>query len=64
MRDAVTLFEQELARHNGHSATPSPFEFVGMMERDPESIYDLLLTTPRNTDSKSDFEGSCHLLRE
>ena len=34
------------------------------MERDLESIYDLLLTTPKNTDFKFDYEGSCHPLRE
>ena len=35
-----------------------------MMERDSESVYDLLMATPENTDSKFDFEGSCHPLRE
>jgi hypothetical protein len=35
-----------------------------MMEQDPESIYDLLLATPENTDSESDSEGSCHTLGE
>jgi hypothetical protein len=35
-----------------------------MMERDPESLYDLLLATPENIDSESDSEGNCHLLRE
>ena len=35
-----------------------------MMERDPESFYDLLLVTPENTNSESDSEGSCHPLRE
>jgi hypothetical protein len=35
-----------------------------MMERDPESIYDLLLATPENMGSESDSEGSCYLLRE
>ena len=37
---------------------------MGIMERDLESIYDLLLTTPKNTDFKFDYEGSCHPLRE
>jgi hypothetical protein len=35
-----------------------------MMERDSEFIYDLLLATLENIDSKSDYKGSCHLLRE
>jgi hypothetical protein len=38
--------------------------FVGMMEWDPESLYDLLLATPENMDSESDSEGSCPPLRE
>ena len=58
MRDAITLFEQELARHNGHMMTPDSSGFVGMMEQDPEFIYDLLLATPENTDSESNSEGS------
>ena len=61
---ANTPFERELARHNGHSTTLESFEFVGMMEQDPESIYDLLLVTPEDTDSESNSEGSCHPLRE
>ena len=64
MRDMVTLFEQELARRNVHSTTPSPSRFVGMMEQDPESIYDLLPMTPGNIESESDSEGSCHSMRE
>jgi hypothetical protein len=32
MRDAATLFEQELARRNRRSTTPSFSGFVGMME--------------------------------
>ena len=40
------------------------FEFVGMMERDPESIYDLLSMTLWNMDSEYDSEGSYHSLRE
>ena len=35
-----------------------------MMERDPDSLYDLLLATHENKDSESDSEGSCHSLRE
>jgi hypothetical protein len=35
-----------------------------MMERDLESLYDLLLATPENTNFESDSEGSCRLLRE
>ena len=35
-----------------------------MMERDLESLYDLLLATPENTDPKSNSEGSCPPLRE
>ena len=60
MRDVVTLFERELARHNGRPTMPESFRFVGIMERDVESIYDLLLATPENMDSESDSEGSCH----
>ena len=64
MRDAIALFEQELAGSNGLTTMPSPSGFVGMMEWDPESVYDLLLMTQGNTDSESNFEGSCHPLRE
>jgi hypothetical protein len=38
MRDAVALFEQELARHNGRTTMPDFPGFVGMMEQDPESL--------------------------
>ena len=64
MRDAIALFERELARRNGLTMTLSPSGFVGMMERDPESVYDLLSTTLENMDSMSNFEGSYHPLRE
>ena len=64
MRDAIALFEQELAKCNGHTMTPASSGFVGMMEWDPEPIYDLLLATPKDMDSESDYEGSCHPLRE
>jgi hypothetical protein len=64
MRNAIALFERELARRDGRLTTPEPSRFVGMMEQDPESIYDLLLATPENTDSESDSEGSYHPLRE
>jgi hypothetical protein len=64
MRDAITLFERERAIHNGRTTTPASFGFVGMMERDPKYVYDLLLATLENMDSKSDSEGSCHPLRE
>ena len=64
MRDVITLFERELARCNGHLTMPESSRFVGMMEQDPESIYDILLVAPENTDSESDSEGSYHLLRE
>jgi hypothetical protein len=64
MRDVITLFEQELARCNGRTTTPDSLGFVGMMGRDPDSLYDLLLATPKNTNSESDSEGSCHSPRE
>jgi hypothetical protein len=64
MSNAIALFERELARRNGRSMKPESSRFVGMMERDPKSIYDLLLATPENTNSESDSDGSCHLLRE
>ena len=64
MKDTITLFEQELARRNGRTTMPDSPEFVGMMERDPESLYDFLLDTPKNTNSEFDFEGSCHSPRE
>ena len=35
-----------------------------MVERDPKSLYYLLLATLENTDSKSNFEGSCPMMRE
>ena len=44
--------------------TPESSGFVGMMEQDPKSLYDLLLSTLENTYSESDFEGSYHPLRE
>jgi hypothetical protein len=37
---------------------------MGMMEQDPKSLYDLLLATPENTNSKSDSDGRYPLLRE
>ena len=64
MKDAIALFEQEHARHTGRMMTLESSRFVGMMERDPESLYDLLWATPENTDSESDSEGSCHSPRE
>jgi hypothetical protein len=64
MRDAIALFERELARRNGRITTLDSPRLVGMMERDPESLYDLLLVTPENTDSESDSDGSCPPLRE
>jgi hypothetical protein len=64
MRDTIALFERELARHNGHSMMSESFGFVGIMERDLESLYDLLLATPENTDFESDYERSCYPLRE
>ena len=60
MRDAITLFEQELARCNGHTMMLGTFRFVGTMEWDPDSIYDLLSMTLGNMDSKSNSEGSYH----
>jgi hypothetical protein len=35
-----------------------------MMEWDPESLYDLLPATPKNTDSEADSKGSCPPLRK
>jgi hypothetical protein len=58
MRDMIVLFERELARRNGHTMMPCSSGFVGMMERDPESVYDLLLTTPGNTDFEFDSKGA------
>jgi hypothetical protein len=58
MRDEITLFERELDRCNGHMMTLVSSRFVGMMERDPESIYDLLSMTPKDIDFESDSEGS------
>ena len=43
---------------------PNLSEFMGMVERDPESIYDLLPSTPRETNSESYSEGSFHPVRE
>ena len=60
----VTLFEQKLARRNGHAMTLGSFGFVGMMEWDLESMYDLQSMTLGNTDSESNFKGSYHPLRE
>ena len=64
MRDATSLFERELARHTGHNMKPKSSGFVGMMERDPEFAFDLLLATPKNTDSESNSKGSYPPLRE
>jgi hypothetical protein len=43
---------------------PNLSGFVGMMKQDPEFIYDLVLSTLGETNSKSDSEGSCHPVRE
>ena len=59
MKDEIVIFEQELARHNGHTTMLGSSRFVGMMEQDLDSMYDLLLTTPENIDSKSNSKGSC-----
>ena len=64
MRDTIALFGREVARHTSRMMTLESFRFVRMMERDLKSLYDLLLATPKNTDSKSNSEGSCHSPRE
>ena len=64
MRDVVTLFEQKLARRNGRTTTLDSHGFVGMMEQDPESLYDLLLATLENMNSVSNSKGSYHSPRE
>jgi hypothetical protein len=65
MRDAIMLFERELATHNGHAVMLGSSRFVGTtVEWDSEPIYDLLSMTLGNTDSESDSEGSCDPLRE
>jgi hypothetical protein len=43
MRDAIAHFKRELARSNGHMMMPISSGFMGMMEQDLESVYDLLL---------------------
>ena len=63
MKDMIMLFNQKLARHNGHTMMPGSSGFVGMMEWDPEFVYDLLSMTPGNMDSEFDSEGSYHPLR-
>ena len=42
MRDAIALFERELARQTSRAMTVKSSRFVGMMEHDLESLYDLL----------------------
>ena len=64
MRDATTLFEQELSRCNRRLMAPNLSRFAGMMEQHPEYVYDLLPSTPGEMDSECDSEGSCHLVRE
>jgi hypothetical protein len=64
MRDAITFFEGELTRRSGRTATPDSPRFMGMLKWDLESFYDLLLATPENTNSESDFEGSYPPLRQ
>ena len=64
MREVITLFERELAKHDGQLTMPESSGFVGMMEQDPESIYDLLPMTPRNINFKTDCEGTYHPLRK
>ena len=64
MRDVIVLFERERARRSGRTTTPDSPGLMGMMERDPESLYDLLLVTPESTDFESDSKGSCPPLRE
>ena len=58
MRDSIALFERELARRNGRTTTLDSPRFMGMMEWDPESLYNLLLATLENTNSEFDSEGA------
>jgi hypothetical protein len=64
MRDVITLFEGELTKRSGYTATPDSPRFMGMLKQDLESFYELLLATLENTDSESDSEGSYPLLRQ
>jgi hypothetical protein len=64
MRNAAMLFKPELTRSNRCSMMPNLSGFMGMVEQDPKSVYDLLLSTPGKTDSESDSEGSCHPVRK
>jgi hypothetical protein len=64
MRDATTIFKQNLAKRSRFSSAPALLGFVGMEEWDPESIYDLLPSTLGDTDSESGSKGSCHPVRE
>jgi hypothetical protein len=64
MRDATTIFERKLAKRSRFSSVPALPGFVGMEEWDPEYIYDLLPSTPGDTDSESSSVGSCHPVRE
>jgi hypothetical protein len=57
MRDVITLFEGELTKRSGYTATPDSPRFMGMLKQDLESFYELLLATLENTDSESDSEG-------
>jgi hypothetical protein len=64
MRDVTTLFEQQLARRNCCSMMSSLFRFMGMMERDPKFVFDLLSATHDDMDSESGSKGSYHLAWE
>ena len=64
MRDAATLFKQELVKRNYRPMTPNLSRFVGMMERNLESIYDFPPSTSYDTDSEPGFKGSYHPMRE
>ena len=64
MRDVIALFEQERARRNGQTTTLDSLGLMGMMERDLESLYNLLLATLENTNSEFDSEGSYPPMRE
>lgn len=59
-RNAIELFKRELAQCARSLLAPAAFEFMGMVDRCPESFYDLLPSIPDATDSESSSVGSSH----
>lgn len=60
LRNTAELFEGELAWCARTLPAPSTSELIGMMDRIPESFYDLLPSTSSEADSRSSSTRSSH----